>query len=67
MNNSTIFIFPYVFRDLNYEFMSYAIYVTDKSDRTSSMPSTILHLKLDQGQGIRSGLLVSFNRVLQAQ
>ena len=41
-----------------------AMYVTDGSDRTSSMPSTVLRLLVDKGQGLRSGLLVSINRVL---
>ena len=34
------------------------IYVNDGSDRTSSMPSSGLHLKVDKGQGLQSGLLV---------
>ena len=31
----------------------------DGSDRTSTVPSTFLRLKVDRGQGLRSGLLVS--------
>ena len=42
-------------------------HVMDKSDRTSSVPITVLRLLLDKGQGLRSGLLVSINRVLQVQ
>ena len=33
--------------------------VTDGMDRTSSVPSSVLHLKVDKGQGLRSGILVS--------
>ena len=43
------------------------IHVTDGLDRTSSVPITVLRLLLDKGQGLRSGLLVSINRVLQVQ
>ena len=43
------------------------INVTDKSDRTSSVPSTVLRLLVDKGQGLRSGLLVSIIRVLPGQ
>ena len=37
------------------------------SDRTSSLPSSVLHLKVDQGQGLLSGTLALFNRVLPVQ
>ena len=33
------------------------------SDRTSSVPSSVLCLKVDKNQGLRSGILVLFNRV----
>ena len=49
------------------DLVSLTIYVMDKSDRTSSVPSTVLRLKVDKGQGLLSGLLVSFNRVLPVQ
>ena len=49
------------------DLVSLKIYVTDKSDRTSSVPSTVLRLKVDKGQGLRSGTLVSINRVLPVQ
>ena len=32
-------------------------------DRTSSMPSSDLRLKVDKGQGLRSGMLILFNHV----
>ena len=31
------------------------------SDRTSSVPSSVLRLRVDKDQGLRSGLLVFFN------
>ena len=49
-------------------FASFSImYVIDKSDRYSSMPCTVLRLRVDKGQGLWSGILVSFNRVLPVQ
>ena len=34
------------------------IHVTDQSDRTSSVPSSVLRLYVDKGQGLWSGILV---------
>ena len=33
------------------------IHVTDQSDRTSSVPSSVLRLYVDKGQGLWSGIL----------
>ena len=43
------------------------IYVTDGSDRTSSVPSSVLRLKVDKGQGLLSGIVFLFNHVLPVQ
>ena len=39
----------------------------DGTDRTSSMPGSVLSLKVDKGQGLRSGMLVSINCVQTVQ
>ena len=43
------------------------MYVTDGLDRNSSVPSSVLRLKVDKGQGLQFGILVVFNRVLPVQ
>ena len=43
------------------------IYVTERSDRSSSVPISVLHSVVDKGQGLRSGILVLFKRVLPVQ
>ena len=44
------------------------MYVTDGSDRTSSVPSSVLCLRVDKkGQGLWSGILVIFNHVQPVQ
>ena len=37
------------------------------SDRSLSVPRSVLHLKVDKVQGLRSGILVLFNHVLLVQ
>ena len=39
----------------------------DESDRTSSVPSSILRSFVGKGQGLRSGILVDTIRVLPVQ
>ena len=46
-------------RECSWKVLKAPLYVTDGSDRTSTVPSTVLRLKVDKGQGLRSGLLVS--------
>ena len=50
--------------DARENFCSMGLYVTDQSDRTSSVPSSVFRLLVDKGQGLRSGLLVSISRAL---
>ena len=47
--------------------VSIHINVTDGSDRSLSMPNSVLLLVVDKGQGLWSGLLVLIKRVLPVQ
>ena len=48
----------YRFRENRQLYALQVINVTDDSDRTTSVPSSILRLKVDKGQGLWSGILV---------
>ena len=48
-------------------FWPHRIYVTDGSDRTLSVPSSVLHSVVDKDQGLQFGILVLIKRVLPIQ